>query len=153
SAAPPRGESSGARGRSKLRRPENVQQFGPMVSFNQGQMSMIMDRDAFDYIYREADGPDPAQRDLDTLLPQVTHVCVLEGAILQGRAMGARSYLIRAMPRLFSSWPTAFGLSKIPARSVIAIASAGQRWSSTPAPNASRQSACSMEARSAGSSG
>jgi tetratricopeptide (TPR) repeat protein len=51
-------------------------------------MMMIMDRDAFDYTYGDADGPDPCQRDLDALLPQVTRVCVLEGAMFRGRAMG-----------------------------------------------------------------
>jgi tetratricopeptide (TPR) repeat protein len=59
-----------------------------MVAFSQGAMMMIMDRDAFDYTYGDADGPDPAQRDLDALLPQVTRVCVLEGAMFRGRAMG-----------------------------------------------------------------
>jgi tetratricopeptide (TPR) repeat protein len=49
---------------------------------------MIMDRDAFDYTYGDADGPDPAQRDLDALLPRITRVCVLEGAMFRGRAMG-----------------------------------------------------------------
>lgn len=59
-----------------------------MVAFQQGNVQMIMDRDAFDYTYGDADGPDPAQRDLDALLPRVTRVCVLEGAMLRGRAMG-----------------------------------------------------------------
>jgi tetratricopeptide (TPR) repeat protein len=59
-----------------------------MVAFTQGAMSVIMDRDAFDYTYGDADGPDPAQRDLDALLPRVTRVCVLEGAMFQGHAMG-----------------------------------------------------------------
>jgi tetratricopeptide (TPR) repeat protein len=59
-----------------------------MVAFQQGNMQMVMDRDAFDYTYGDADGPDPAQRDLDLLMPRVTRVCVLEGAMLQGRAMG-----------------------------------------------------------------
>src|SRR5262245_35343506 len=59
----------------------------PMVAFLQGNVQMLMDRDAFDYTYGDADGPDPAQRDLDELLPRVTRVCVLEGAIFQGRAL------------------------------------------------------------------
>jgi tetratricopeptide (TPR) repeat protein len=59
-----------------------------MVTFNNGAVQMIMDLDAFEYTYGDADGPDPAQRDLDALLPKVTRVCVLEGAMLQGRAMG-----------------------------------------------------------------
>lgn len=59
-----------------------------MVSFSNGSVQMLMDLDAFEYTYGDADGPDPAQRDLDALLPRVTRVCVLEGAMLQGRAMG-----------------------------------------------------------------
>src|SRR5262249_39563513 len=51
---------------------------------------IVLDRDAFDYAYGDRRGPDPAQRDLDALLPGVTRVCVLEGAMLQGRAMGGR---------------------------------------------------------------
>src|SRR5262249_4378568 len=81
-------ESSGARRRSKPPRPENVQQIGPMVTFVNGAVQMLMDLDAFEYTYGDADGPDPAQRDLDALLPKVTRVCVLEGAMLQGRALG-----------------------------------------------------------------
>jgi tetratricopeptide (TPR) repeat protein len=64
-----------------------------MVAFEQGGMMMIMDRDAFDYTYGDTDGPDPAQRDLDALLPRVTRVCVLEGMMFQGRAMGGRVLL------------------------------------------------------------
>jgi tetratricopeptide (TPR) repeat protein len=59
-----------------------------VVAFDNGAVQMIMDRDAFEYTYGDADGPDPAQRDLDALLPRVTRVCVLEGAMLRGRAMG-----------------------------------------------------------------
>jgi tetratricopeptide (TPR) repeat protein len=59
-----------------------------MAVFDQNGMTMIMDLDAFDYTYGDADGPDPAQQDLDNLLPKVTRVCVLEGAMFQGRAMG-----------------------------------------------------------------
>jgi tetratricopeptide (TPR) repeat protein len=59
-----------------------------MVTFDNGAVQMIMDLDAFEYTYGDAGGPDPAQRDLDALLPKVTRVCVLEGAMLQGRAMG-----------------------------------------------------------------
>jgi tetratricopeptide (TPR) repeat protein len=72
-------------------RPENVQELGensPLVFFQQNGAGVIMDRDAFDYTYGESRGPDPAQRDLDALLSLVTRVCVLEGAMLRGRAMG-----------------------------------------------------------------
>jgi tetratricopeptide (TPR) repeat protein len=47
-----------------------------------------MDRDTFDYTYGDAVGPDPAQRDLDDLLPQVTRVCVLSGALYRGHSTG-----------------------------------------------------------------
>jgi tetratricopeptide (TPR) repeat protein len=65
----------------------------PIVAFQQGNATMIMDLDAFDYTYGDADGPNPAQRDLDALLPRVTRVCVLEGAMFRGRAMGGRVLL------------------------------------------------------------
>jgi tetratricopeptide (TPR) repeat protein len=76
--------------RKKLPRPANVTPMGnsPFVTFTQGSAAVIMDRDAFEYTYGDADGPDPAQRDLDELLPAVTRVCVLSGAMLGGRAMG-----------------------------------------------------------------
>jgi tetratricopeptide (TPR) repeat protein len=61
-----------------------------MVAFLQGNMQVVMDRDAFDYTYGDANGPDPAQRDFDALLPRVTRVCVLEGAMFQGRPLGGR---------------------------------------------------------------
>jgi tetratricopeptide (TPR) repeat protein len=64
-----------------------------MVAFKQGGAMVIMDRDAFDYTYGDADGPDPDQHDLDLLLPKVTRVCVLEGAMFQGRALGGRVLL------------------------------------------------------------
>jgi tetratricopeptide (TPR) repeat protein len=59
-----------------------------MVTFVNGTVQMTMNRDAFEYTYGDADGPDPTQQDLDDLLPRVTRVCVLEGAMLQGRTMG-----------------------------------------------------------------
>jgi tetratricopeptide (TPR) repeat protein len=91
-----RGEGKNAlpedgRRRQKLPRPANVRQLGensPMVVFQQDNAAVMMDWDAFDYTYGDADGPDPAQRDLDVLLPKVTRVCVLEGAMFRGRALG-----------------------------------------------------------------
>ena len=70
-----------------------------MVAFQQGNQTIIMDRDAFDYTYGDAEGPDPAQRDLDALLPKVTRVCVLEGGMFRGRAMGGRVLLDARDPR------------------------------------------------------
>jgi tetratricopeptide (TPR) repeat protein len=59
-----------------------------MLAFPQGNAVVVMDEDAFDYRYGDADGPDPAQQDLDALWPKVTRICVLEGAMFKGRAMG-----------------------------------------------------------------
>jgi tetratricopeptide (TPR) repeat protein len=64
-----------------------------MVAVHKGKTTIVMDLDAFDYKYGDADGPDPSQRDLDALLSKVTRVCVLEGAMLRGRAMGGRILL------------------------------------------------------------
>jgi tetratricopeptide (TPR) repeat protein len=64
-----------------------------MVAFQENGMTMIMDWDTFDYTYGDANMPDPAQRDLDAVLPQVTRVCVLDGAMFRGRAMGGRVLL------------------------------------------------------------
>src|SRR5262249_55871555 len=78
---------------TKLPRPENVQALGensPLVAFQQGGMTVLMDRDAFDYTYGDARGTNPDQRDLDALLPQVTRAWVLEGAMFGGGAMGGR---------------------------------------------------------------
>jgi serine/threonine-protein kinase len=78
--------------RHKLPRPDDVVSIGgedsPLVSFCDGRAVTIMDRDAFDYTYGDADGPDPCQRDLDDVLPRVSRVCVLEGPLYRGRAMG-----------------------------------------------------------------
>jgi tetratricopeptide (TPR) repeat protein len=51
---------------------------------------VVMDCDTFEYQYGDTEKPDPAQRDLDALLPTVTRICVLEGAMCRGRAMGGR---------------------------------------------------------------
>jgi tetratricopeptide (TPR) repeat protein len=94
SASTPRAASQ-ASPRTKPPRPSNVQQLGnsPMVSFDHGGMTMIMDLDAFDYTYGDATGPDPTQTDLDALLPQVTRVCVLEGPMFRGSAMSSKVLL------------------------------------------------------------
>jgi tetratricopeptide (TPR) repeat protein len=77
--------------RSLPSRPEDIQQQGensPIVVFRHGKTTIVLDRDAFDYAYPGARGPDPSQRDLDAVLPGVTRVCVLGGAMVRGRAMG-----------------------------------------------------------------
>jgi tetratricopeptide (TPR) repeat protein len=81
----------GTPGRSKRPRPADVRPLGkgsPLVAFTSGKALVIMDVDSFEYTYGDGDGPDPAQRDLDEVMEKVTRVCVLEGAMLRGRAMG-----------------------------------------------------------------
>jgi tetratricopeptide (TPR) repeat protein len=89
---PPEVEAAaGKRWRAKKLRPKEVIPLGensPMVAFVEGGATVVMDRDSFDYTYGDADGPDPAQRDLDELLPRVTRVCVLSGGLFRGRALG-----------------------------------------------------------------
>jgi tetratricopeptide (TPR) repeat protein len=85
------GPAAGRPRRVKQPRPGNVrplEEGSPMVVFTQGEATVIMDRDAFDYTYGDADSPDPAQADLDELWPRLTRVCVLSGALYGGRAMG-----------------------------------------------------------------
>ena len=48
----------------------------------------IMDREMFDYMYGESRAPDPAQRDLDELLPMVTRVRAVASGLFRGRALG-----------------------------------------------------------------
>ena len=84
---------SNAQEPSKRPRPVKVQavsENSPIVLVEDGKSAYVMDRDAYDYAYGDARGPDPAQRDLDATLPKVTRVCVLDGAMLQGHAMGGR---------------------------------------------------------------
>ena len=81
----------GTEGRSKPPRPVDVRPLGegsPLVSFTSDKALMIMDVDTFEYTYGDAYNPDPAQQDLDEVTNKVTRVCVLEGAMLRGRAMG-----------------------------------------------------------------
>ncbi len=81
----------GTQGGSKPPRPLDVMPLGdgsPLVAFKSGEAAMIMDVDTFEYTYGDAHNPDPAQHDLDEVTAKVTRVCVLEGAMLRGRAMG-----------------------------------------------------------------
>jgi tetratricopeptide (TPR) repeat protein len=82
--------SSGAPWELKPPRPEDVHPLEgtPLVAFKQGKANVLTDRDSFDYWYGTTRGPDPAQGDLDGLLPSVTRVCVLERGMFRGRAMG-----------------------------------------------------------------
>jgi tetratricopeptide (TPR) repeat protein len=53
----------------------------------------IMDREMFDYLYEESSAPDPAQRDLDIVLPRVTRVRAIASGMFRGRAMGSEVVL------------------------------------------------------------
>src|SRR5262245_5148858 len=57
-----------------------------MVEGQSGMVS-VMDRDAYEYMSGLAQGPDPAQRDLDDLLPRVRHVRVLAGGLFRGKPL------------------------------------------------------------------
>src|SRR5262245_59882351 len=62
----------------------------PFLLIDNGNgMVTMMDREMFDYMYGESSAPDPAQRDLDELLPKVTRVRALAGGMSRGQAMGS----------------------------------------------------------------
>lgn len=63
-----------------------------MVGFEHNGSLVMMDRDAYDYTYGERTLPDPAQCDLDEVLPGVTLVCILEGGLYRGNAMSSRVF-------------------------------------------------------------
>lgn len=72
--------------------PPDAQRLGDtlMMGFTvEGRQYVIMDLDSFDYHYNEQlrQLPDPAQRDLDSLLPRVTRVRVRAGGMLRGDAL------------------------------------------------------------------
>jgi tetratricopeptide (TPR) repeat protein len=58
-----------------------------------GDSVVVMDREQYDYQYGESQAPDPAQRDLDELLPSVTRIRALACGMLGGKAMGAEVVL------------------------------------------------------------
>ena len=64
-----------------------------LVEMDGGKSVMIMDRDQYDYFYGESQAPDPAQFDLDALLPTVSRVRVLAGGASHGKAMGTEALL------------------------------------------------------------
>jgi Tfp pilus assembly protein PilF len=57
-----------------------------------------MDREMFDYMYGESNAPDPAQRDLDELLPKVTRVRAVASGMFRGRATGSEIVLETSDP-------------------------------------------------------
>ncbi len=65
----------------------------PQVTVQMGNAVMVMDRDQFDYMYGENSAPDPAQRDLDQLLPQVTRVRAIASGMLRGKSMSSEALL------------------------------------------------------------
>jgi tetratricopeptide (TPR) repeat protein len=52
-----------------------------------------MDREQFEYLYGESQGPDPAQRELDEVLPRVTRVRAIASGMFRGQAMGSEVLL------------------------------------------------------------
>jgi len=89
---------TGRRKKEKSRpspRPEVTELFGedsPFISHVANGMFVITDRDTFDYQFGESTLPDPAQRDLEELLPKVTRVRALSGGISRGEAL--ESYVL-----------------------------------------------------------
>ena len=65
----------------------------PQVTIQMGNAVMVMSRDQFDYMYGENNAPDPAQRNLDQLLPKVTRVRAIAGGLLRGKAMSSEALL------------------------------------------------------------
>jgi hypothetical protein len=67
---------------------------GPSYPFvtvvNQYGLRMIMDYEAFDYMYGELNLRNPAQRDLDEMLSRVVRIRVLAGGMLYGKPMETR---------------------------------------------------------------
>src|SRR5262249_22743379 len=65
----------------------------PQVLIEMGNAVMVMDREQFDYMYGETSAPDPAQHDLDQLLPEVTRVRALASGMYRGQAMSPEAVL------------------------------------------------------------
>ena len=65
----------------------------PQVVVESGGLDMIMDRDTYEYMYGESSAPDPAQHDLDQLLPRVTRVRAIASGMLLGKAMSTEVVL------------------------------------------------------------
>jgi tetratricopeptide (TPR) repeat protein len=60
----------------------------PWVLLDTGGTVTVMDREMYDYLYGTSTAPDPAQRDLDELLPAVTRVRVLSVGMYRGKPIG-----------------------------------------------------------------
>jgi tetratricopeptide (TPR) repeat protein len=65
----------------------------PQVLLEMGNAVMVMDREQFDYVYGESQAPDPAQRDLEEVLPRVTRVRAIASGMFRGQAMGSEVIL------------------------------------------------------------
>ncbi|MFO0956626.1 MAG: tetratricopeptide repeat protein [Isosphaeraceae bacterium] len=81
------------------RRPEERGRFRPKIALemqggnqvvieNGNGVATIMDRDMYDYMYGDRQGPDPAQADLDALMPRVTRVRAIASGMAGGKATG-----------------------------------------------------------------
>jgi tetratricopeptide (TPR) repeat protein len=58
-----------------------------------GDGPVVISRDTYDYMYGDSTAPNPAQRDLDRVLPRVTRVCVRGGGTLRGKALPTEELL------------------------------------------------------------
>jgi tetratricopeptide (TPR) repeat protein len=65
----------------------------PIVVVASGTMTVLVDRMAYEYQHGLAAGSDPAQADLDALLPRVDRVRVLAGGMYRDHAIGTRILL------------------------------------------------------------
>jgi tetratricopeptide (TPR) repeat protein len=71
----------------------------PLVAYQQGNTTVVMDREAFEYAFGDDHSPGTAQRDLDELAAKITRICVLEGGLYLGRATGGRVLIDLADPQ------------------------------------------------------
>ena len=76
----------------------------------------VMDREMFDYRYGESDAPDPAQRDLDEMLPAVTRVRVIASEMFHGRAVGSEVVLERSDEQSLTALRSALRIVEDPSR-------------------------------------
>ncbi|MFN2567743.1 MAG: tetratricopeptide repeat protein [Gemmatimonadaceae bacterium] len=64
-------------------------QYSPFIVVEVEGTTVVMDRDAYDYAYGDSKAPDPAQRDLDQILPRIDRVVAKVAGIFRGQAMGS----------------------------------------------------------------
>jgi tetratricopeptide (TPR) repeat protein len=88
----------------------------PQLVIDQGNgVVTLMDREMYDYLYGESDAPDPAQRDLDALMPRVTRVRAFAGSMFRDRPMGPEVILDTTDPRALTAFRKALRVVEDPA--------------------------------------